>query len=74
MAGEKILAGGSKKYMYIGPFYRKGHILNNKIWNPDRMTDKEIEEFMDANTYAKEWWKEVDNGKLKIENEKSVVS
>jgi hypothetical protein len=60
MAGEKILAGGSKKYTYIGPYYKKGHILNNKLYNPERMSDKEIEEFMDANEFARKWWKEVE--------------
>lgn len=54
MAKNKNSEVSKKKY--IGPIYKKGHVLGNKTYNPATMTDEEINEFCLLVPEAKTWW------------------
>lgn len=41
---------------YIGPSFIEGFVVGNRIWNPDRMSATDIEEFQTLIPEAKDWW------------------
>lgn len=59
MAKDKKIAGKNQR-KYVGPFVIKGHVLNGKTYNPETMTDEEIEYFQALVPEAKGWWKNIE--------------
>jgi hypothetical protein len=41
---------------YIGPFYTEGFLVGQKIWNPDKMSASDIDEFITLVPEAADWW------------------
>jgi hypothetical protein len=51
---------------YVGPYFIDGFLVGTRIWNPDRMTTTEIEEFKQLVPEAESWWVQYNT---KIEND-----